>query len=50
VLPTLAGFYWFWRDEFPGLAERISIPYLMLVPILALGVDRSDPCSRLRAP
>jgi hypothetical protein len=38
VLPTLAGLYGFWRDEFAGPAERIPTLYLLLVPILALAL------------
>jgi hypothetical protein len=38
VLPTLAGLYGFWRDEFAGPAERIPTLYLLLVPILALSL------------
>jgi hypothetical protein len=36
TLPTLAGLYGFWRDEFAGPAQRIPALYLLLVPILAL--------------
>lgn len=38
ALPTLAGLYGFWRDEFAGSAQRIPALYLLLVPILSLAL------------
>ena len=38
VLPTLAAMYGFWREEFPGPAERMPLLYLLLIPILGLVV------------
>ena len=38
VLPTLAGLYGFWRNEFTGPAGRNRALYLLLMPILALAL------------
>jgi hypothetical protein len=36
VLPNLAAMYGFWRNEFVGPAGRVSLLYLLLIPILGL--------------
>jgi hypothetical protein len=38
VIPTLAGLYGFWRDEFTGPAERNPALHLLLTPILGLAL------------
>ena len=38
TLPTLAGLYGFWRNEFAGPAQRIPALYLLLGAILALAL------------
>ena len=39
VLPTLAGLYGFWREEFTGAIERVPLLALLLIPILALALN-----------
>jgi hypothetical protein len=38
VLPTLAGLYGFWREEFAGPVQRMPLFSLLLIPILALAL------------
>lgn len=38
VLASLLSMHGFWRNEFPSLAQRFPVLYLLLVPILGLAV------------